>query len=190
MSKTRDASVGCILIEDPLSGESALSGLSLPPEIQAFPFAWRAEERSFPVLQTLLQQVRGEYGSACILARGAGCMAALALAEQLPVERLALVEPVPARRQARRIALFAMSNLALCVSDALIVARNPGRMARRIARGIGFHGRAALLLAGKSGDNLYTNREKIEKDALIGFLRDGVFPKELAQNPEMCIIYG
>lgn len=195
MDETRSNPVGCILIDDPMSGERLLSGLSLPPRVRAFPCEWRAESEFMPALQTLLQRVRKEFCGAAILAFGAGCMAALALAEQLPVERLALVEPASCQRRmgvpARRVAGFAMRNLALCVSDALVTASPPARLAQRIARGIGVHGRSALLYSpGESGPELYINREKFANDAVTGFLLDGVFPKELAQNPEMCIIYG
>ncbi|MBR1820502.1 MAG: hypothetical protein IJ769_02645, partial [Clostridia bacterium] len=83
--------VGCLMIDDPLSGENLLSGLSLDSSVRVYPFRPRVGERLWDRLQSLLQRARSECGAVAILARGAGCGAALALAEQLPVDRLALV---------------------------------------------------------------------------------------------------
>lgn len=188
MSKTRNRPVGCILIDEPTSGENLLSGLSFPDGIAPHAFHRPAGERPLPALQTLLQRVRREYGAACVLARGTGCMAALALAEQLPVERLALVEPAcePAWAliRARRFTGFAMRNLALCVSDALILEAGDGRVARRIAKGLRSSERVALMPV-KTGAKFYTNCENDAQRALFAFLLGEELPKNLAQNSEM-----
>ena len=191
--------VGLILIDAPVPGESPLSGLSLPSGIVAHPFEWRAGEPPLPALQSLLQRVRRAFGGASILARGAGCMAALALSEQLPVERLALMEPdlrvdasLPLRlaRDLRRLSAFAMRNLTLCVSDALILERKTTRLGRRIARGVACSGRAAhVAFPDKSGPELYTICENTFSEAIFAHLRGKELPKNLAENPELCIIY-
>lgn len=191
--------VGCLVIDDPMSGENWLSGLSLPEGLCPYPYSWRAGEGLFESLQTLLQRARAECGAACVLARGAGCAAALALAEQLPVERLVLVHPSLRRlrapksfaRACNRIAYFAAQNLSLCVCDALIVARKEERGARQIARALKANCRVCRLeLPGDSGPELYTICENGLNRAITDFLRGEDFPKDLAQNPEMCIIYG
>ncbi len=190
MNETRNRTVGCILIDEPTSGENCLSGLSFPPGVAPHAFHWQAGERPLPALQTLLQRVRREYGTACVLAWGAGCMAALALAEQLPVERLALVqpacEPVGTLFRPRRFTGFAMHNLALCVSDVLILEAGGGRVTRRIARGLRSSGWVALMpMPGKTGPDLYTNCENEVQRALLAFLLGEELPKNLAENCEM-----
>ncbi len=191
--------VGCVAIDDPMSGENRLSGLSCAPCLVAYPFDWRAGERAFEELQTLLQRARSTCGAAAILARGLGCMAALALAEQLPVDRLALVAPLQERMRGRkplartfnRIALFARQNLSLCVSDVLIVEAAGSRAGRKlVSLGLGAHSRVSMLeMAAETGPELYTICENTLKTAITDFLRDGELPKDLAQNREMCIIY-
>ncbi len=117
-------------------------------------------------------------------------MAALALAEQLPVERLALVqpacEPVGTLFRPRRFTGFAMHNLALCVSDVLILEAGGGRVTRRIARGLRSSGWVALMpMPGKTGPDLYTNCENEVQRALLAFLLGEELPKNLAENCEM-----
>ena len=199
MSENKTASVGCLMIDDPMSGENWLSGLSLPATLRPYPFSWRAGEGLLGSLQTLLQRARGECGAAVLLARGAGCAAALALAEQLPVERLALVDPAFRRLRApkalarpfNRMSYFAAQNLSLCVSDALIVAGEDSRDARRIARALSAQCRVChLQIPGEGGPEMYTICENGLINAITDFLRGEDYPKDLAQNREMCIIYG
>ena len=184
----------------------------MPPELAARPFAWAAGERLLGGLQAQLQLAREGFRYSGILARGAGCGAALALAEQLPVDRLALIEPPEAlhtfprpgprapgdpalskrRRQVRRLNAFARRNLSLCVADVLVAEKPDAAFARRLWEGgLRDHSRVVrLAIPGEIGRVLYTNCENMAKRAIIDFLRAGVLPKELAQNPEMCIIYG
>lgn len=190
--------VGCLIIDDPMSGENWLSGLSLPAGLRAYPFAWRTGEGLLSSLQTLLQRARSECGTASILARGAGCAAALALAEQLPVERLALIEPTfrpcapkVLAKPLGRIARYAARNLSLCVSDALIASREDQREAMRIARALSANCRVCRLdIPGETVPEMETICENWLKRAITDFLRGEELPKDLAQNPEMCIIYG
>lgn len=199
MPENGATAVGCLVIDDPMSGENWLSGLSLPAGLRAYPFDWGAGEGPLAALQTLLQRARSECGAASILARGAGCAAALALAEQLPVERLALVSPrfmslrapKALARPFNRISLFAAQNLSLCVSDALIASRKRDRDARRIARALSANCRVLRLdIPGESTPKMETICENRLKRAITDFLRGEELPKDLAQNPEMCIIYG
>ena len=195
----RENAVGCLIIDDFRSGGDGLSGLCFAAGLRPYPFDWDGEERPLPALQGLLQQARRECGAAAILARGRGCGAALALAEQLPVERLALIEPERALRGglARRAPLerlnaFARRNLSLCVSDALVIEHEDSRGCKRLRDG-GFcaHARLARLTYGGERDKeLYTICENTTKTAVTHFLRAGECPKELAENPEMCIIDG
>ena len=47
-----------------------------------------------------------------------------------------------------------------------------------------------LLLDGECAKDLYTIREFAVKEAISCFLHTGEVPKPLAENSEMCIIYG
>ena len=144
-------------------------------------------------LMVELQSARSGSDILGIVARGTGCAAALALAEQLPVDRLVLYAPrvtipVNGDRQARRMAAYARRNLSLCVADTLIIEHD--RTSPRLS-GWNSHCRVTrLALSGKGGDELYTIREIASKSAVSCFLRTGELPKKLAQNPEMCIIDG
>lgn len=187
------------MIDEPGSGGERLSGLCCAAGLTGYPFDWNGTKRPFEALQDLLQQARGPSGTACVLARGRGCGAALALAEQLPVERLALIEPeaslIPRLRlldPVERLNAFARRNLSLCVSDALVTERARERGAMRLREG-GFCAHARLLrlaCEGKSDKELYTICENTLKTAITHFLRAGDLPKNLAENAEMCIIDG
>ena len=180
--------VGCLLIDDPTSGENRLSGLSALDGIAPGPLTGRRGRRPLPALQTPLQRVRREYGAAACWPVGTGCVAALALAEQLPVERLALIEArrrEPAPRHRPNGALCPR-NLSLCVSDALIV--------EAATRGAGADRAGACQASGRlclrDRANCIQFVKMTLKTAIFAFLRTGELPKSLAENPEMCIIYG
>ena len=201
------AGTGCLCIGEITSGTSDPSGcfpfMELPG-IEALPFRCPEGAELWDALRIALQELRSRRAVACILARGTGCAAALALAEQLPVDRLVLMEPImnlsgrdmpwhpsDARlRQARKLAGFARRNLSLCVSDTLIVESDLHTDASRLG-GLSAHCRVCRLkIGGKRGNKLYTIREIDVKQAISCFLRAGELPKPLAENPEMCIIYG
>lgn len=145
------------------------------------------------------------------MAAGTGCAPALALACQLPVEKLVLIDPAaPVRlslrsrghagaearrrdRALRRLAAFARRNLPLCVSDVLIVGHGVenGEDALRRAYGNPVNCRVRrLVVPGESDKDLYTIREFAVKAAISRFLHPIESSKPLAENPEMCIIYG
>ena len=201
--------IGCVLIDDCLSGTSRLSGLSSFLEskgISLHALDWSAAWDLLSALQMALQVARSAAGNASAVAWGTGCCAALALAEQLPVERLVLIDPKSPRsalrgrsvdalsRQMVRLERFAERNLPLCVSDVLVVrpqqskkprARSPLDRARRP------HGRlVSVEIPGADAKNLYTNCENALANGIYTFLKGGVFPKSLAEKSEMCIIDG
>lgn len=196
MRETRTGNkLGCLYIDEIASGARAASGPSLFMALDGE--ARRLEDvgpNLWERLQFALQAVRGRCDICGVVARGTGCAAALALSEQLPVDRLVLWTPrlsIPRGvgfGQARRLAAYARRNLALCVSDTMIVDedRPGGQLAGwsaccRVGR---------LRLPGGTEDKLYTIREIASKTAVLRFLHTGELPKTLAQNPEMCIIDG
>ena len=161
-------------------------------------------------LQVAYQSLRRGCDACGIMARDLGCAGALAIAEQLPVDRLVLIEPslsvgrrgarragddpflAPMWREMRRLAAFARRNLPLCVSDVLIVEGGNRPVGRwdPIDRLPGHARVVRLRLCGKTGDDLYTIREIAVKAAISRFLKPIESSKPLAENPEMCIIYG
>lgn len=220
MTEARRGGVGCLVIDNLRPGENALSGLLSACGARPFAYVWRSGAPLMEELRALLHRARVECGAASILARGTGCGAALALAEQLPVERLALIEPAealtprpflralntgatrvaetPCKREAadgwqlRRVCAFARRNLSLCVSDALVIEGERSDGWHRLeAGGLSAHSRLVrLAIPAESGEILYTNCENALKRAIIAFLCAGDLPKDLAENREMCIIYG
>ena len=199
MQNKEDMAVGCLMIDDPGLGENALSEL-FSEEIEAYAFDWKARESPLPALQDLLQAARRDCGEAAILARGLGCGAALALAEQLPVERLALIDPAPALtfqwigsqklNPVWRLNAYARRNLSLCVAEALVVEDEAARGFRRLSEGAPQARLNRLALRGETGEKMYTFCENHLKKAITHFLRGKEWRKELAENEEMCIIYG
>ena len=163
-------------------------------------------------LQSALQGLDAGRDGRAIMAVGEGCAAALALGSQLPVARIVLMDPMaPVRgrwrrghrpypgeaegvlRTLRRLAGFARRNLPLCVSDLLVVEHGRGAGCRGGMRAYGAPVNcrtARLLLDGECAKDLYTIREFAVKEAISRFLHTGEAPKPLAENSEMCIIYG
>ena len=201
--------VGCVLIDDYLSGTSRLSGLSSfleSREVSLYAPDWQAAGDLLSALQTALQAARAAVGGVSAIAWGTGCWAALALAEQLPVERLVLIDPKTVRRDAGsradgvlfrqmvRLERFAERNLPLCVSDMLVIRPRQPAVARSkplLCGGNRPHGR---LLAVETGDFDAHKLLEIDdiklKNGIYSFLSGGDFPKSLAEKSEMCIIDG
>lgn len=191
-----ESALGCLYIDELVPGRSDSSGPSVFIEADG-----EAREIEAPVrgelwgrLQNALQAVRARCDVCAILARGTGCAAALALAEQLPVDRLVLYEPclsVPRgtgalSRQARRIAAYARRNVSLCVADTLVIGGMPSCL-----KGWSAHCRVNCLPhTGESGNKLYTIREIASKMEISRFLHDGELPKTLDFPDGMCIIDG
>lgn len=186
--------VGCLCIGELTVGKSGFSGpfpFQRLEGVALFPFTPGAGD-VWEELQAALQAVRAQYGGACILAAGAGCAAGLALSAQLPVDRLALVWPRRPMGSLRRMERFARRNLPLCVCDILAVEREgEDGLGAMHAMSLGRHSRLIRLsICGESGLNLFANCKNELDMVLSCFLRTGELPKSLAENREMCIIYG
>ena len=206
MNSTRaEAAAGCLYIDSITSGASNASGLSLftgLPGLETRPFHRTKGMGLWEGLQTALWEVREACrGAVAVAAWDTGCAAAIALAEQLPVDRLVLVEPRLTLHasgrgqhwgedmpygQARRIMAFARRNLPMCVSEVMVIGSAAFPPVGWPLRG-GFR---QLYIEGDIGEDLCTIRENTVKQAISCFLHTGELPKPLAENSEMCIIYG
>ena len=121
--------VGCLIIDSEMSGEGTLSGLSsflIGNGVAADAYACVEPRRLHAELQQVYQRLRGRSERACIAAAGDGCFGALALAGQLPVDRLVLMtgepwRPSPERllRAFRRLCGYARRGAAFCVCEVL-----------------------------------------------------------------------
>ena len=214
MDRMRET-VGCLFIGDIASDGSGQEGGAWArdvPGVDVRVFHCVQPRGLWSALQGALYEVRRERGEAAIMAVGTGCAGALALACQLPVEKLVLIDPsLPGRaaltgtggvdcararqtqRTARRLAAFARRNLPLCVSDILTVEcrrDDDGGIPRRLFGNPVNCRVSRLLLRGGSAKELYTIREFEVKEAISRFLHPTEAPKPLAENSEMCIIYG
>ena len=104
-------------------------------------------EKCLPRAQAALWELRKRCGWVCVAAERGGAGVALALAEQLPVDRVALLggtpfAPLPEggsrarRREMRRMDAFARRNLALLVAELMLV-DVPADEVRRLECGLG-----------------------------------------------------
>lgn len=188
---------GCLLIDDPLYPIGALEDMSRMLRgrgVRTEVFEWDGAGHLHLSLQNAYQRIRRDGAISGIVGLGAGCDCALALSCQLPADRIVLVEPMEwsaageRARQLKRIRAFARQNAAFCVCDALVI---PGphtapALLRRLRRDLV----SARLTMLKPAEDLWSNRKEVLNLGIFHFLRDGVMPKSLAENPEMCIIYG
>ena len=188
--------MGCLLIGDLLFEPEALADWA------AYLSGQGARTEAFvpgakdlhTALQRAYQRVRRDGAVSCVMAAGTGCDCALALATQLPVDRLALINPLEWQgrgglaRPLGRIRRYARRGAALCVSDVLIIPglHTPGDLPERWQREL-CNSRVEIL---RVGEDMWINRKEVLKLGVFRFLCDGVHPKSLAQNSEMCIIYG
>jgi len=208
--------VGCLYVDGSLFDRYVRDGsefVSDIPGVEVYPFHCANIRVLWDRLQSALHDIRVEWGAAAAIAVGTGCAPALALACQLPVEKLVLIDPSAPARPSRltrgkgnaapddgqriralwRLSAFARRNLPLCVSDMLIVGHGAegGEAALRRAYGNPVNCRVNRLdVRGKSDKDLYTIREIAVKAAISRFLNPFELSKPLAENPEMCIIYG
>ena len=104
-------------------------------------------EKCLPHAQAALWELRQRCGWVCVAAERGCAGVALSLAEQLPVDRVALIggtpfSPLPEggtaarRRELKRLDAFARRNLALLVAEMLLV-DVPADEVRRLACGLG-----------------------------------------------------
>ena len=187
--------LGCLLIDDPLYGGGGLDDLHdllVRQGLRTERFTRDRESPLYPALQRAYQRVRRDDDLNAIIAMGTGCDCALALSCQLPVDRLVLLEPMDwhcdAAREMKRIRAFARRNAAFCVADVLILPgphTEAGHL-KRLARGL----TGSRVTALRPAEELWTNRKEVLNLGIIHFLQRGAAPKSLAENHEMCIIYG
>jgi len=126
---------GILLLADPIRGGSRFSQM----HIEGTGLVFDESEPCFAQAQRALQKMRREYSWVCAAASGAAVSIALALAAQLPVDRLALWKddtPALRPRQLVRLDAFARRNLSLIVSEILLVDADD-HDARRLCRGLG-----------------------------------------------------
>ena len=116
-------------------------------------------ESCLPCAQAALWELKQRCGWVCVVAERGCAGVALSLAEQLPVERVALMGGTPfsalpeggtaaRRRELRRMDAFARRNLALLVAELLLVDVEENEM-RRLTCGLG---RNVVLRAQASAD--------------------------------------
>ena len=188
--------LGCLLIGDLVFEPDALAGW------QAFLSERGAAVESFRPgtgdvhlsLQRAYQRVRREDGISAILAAGSGCDLAVALAGQLPVDRLALLNPLEWQGRGGlsgsldRIRRYAWRGADFCVADILLLPglHTPPELPERWRREL----RNSRVHLWEPAEELWTNRKEVLKLTVLQFLLGGKPPKSLAENAEMCIIYG
>ena len=203
--------VGCLYIGDIAAGVpdgASCDWSSGVQDVEMHVFQDTQARGLWERLQSALQASRAGSRVCAVTAVGTGCAAALALACQLPVERVVLIDPVPPartphglsrpeagpevdclRKTLRRLATFARRNLALCVSDILLVGEGESGLVRAFGDPVNCRV-SRLPFPGKTAKELYTVCEFAVKEAISGFLHTAEGPKPLAENSEMCIIYG
>lgn len=189
--------IGCLLIDEGFIGGGALEPLRsalAESGVRAERFAPDGPGDLHLQLQRSYQRIRRDGAISAAVGYGVGCDCALALAGQLPADRLVLLEPLQwvgageLGRQLRRIRRYALRGAAFCVAPVLIVPgpRTPEGALRGLRRALS-GGMATV--AGVPLDCLSARKDRFNS-AILHFLRHGVLPKSLAENPEMCIIYG
>jgi len=110
---------GILYLQSPLkkTGENTII-----PQNQGLVFT--ENEPLLSQAQAALQRGRQEHGWLCVCAQGHAAHVALALAAQLPVDRLALLSPVQAasgmNRELLRLRGYARRNLALITAEILL----------------------------------------------------------------------
>lgn len=177
--------VGCLLIGDTkrmraLREQLAACGVPTVSAVQGGDLLGAAQEGLCAARQP---------GGACVAAEGELWAAALALAAQLSVERVALIAPTDRsenpkddwERQIVRLKGYACRNLFFCVSEVLVLegesdvrsAKRIDLLCRRLCNAR-VH-RVSLL------DQRWTNCEHSPMEAAARFLRDGDFRISLAK---------
>lgn len=122
MDRTR----GILFLADPLKTDSALQRQNQITNSMTLIFDENG--RYLSLAQTALWRLRQRCGWICVAAEGDAACIAVALAAQLPVERLALVEGslfLPRRRdmprELTRLQAYARRNLSLVISEILLI---------------------------------------------------------------------
>ena len=129
---------GILFLSDGLGGSGSLPGKA---DTNAITLVFNENERYLYQAQQALWELRKSCSWICISARGDGALVALALAAQLPVDRLALSDfsVFSSRRlpaELARLRSYVRRNLALVVSQLLLSGVEMGEV-RRLARCLG-----------------------------------------------------
>lgn len=196
---------GCLMIEDFSSERGRVSGLYdylNAQGVQTEIFDWNGEGCVHTRLQNAFYSVRKNCERTGIVAVDGGIDGAIALSAQLPVEGMVLIctgedvaraEGGDMRRQFRRLSRFARRNMTFCVSDVLLISEKTGTgqdRADRIAKMLVNCASIGRLLHAKNNDKIWTDYEWAMNNQIYRFLFGEEFTKSLAENSEMCIIYG
>ena len=177
--------IGCLILTDGAHMEEArdlASTLSATVEVSR----WRGD---YGEAQSAFQRCCGACREKALACFGEAVLPALALAIQLELDRMAVVDARLSGNSNRRLARFVRANLALCGGEIFWLGSGdiPAlRLERRLHR----QGGIALTLRGEGEAPAWTKCEFSVKNAICGFMRSGVHSKLLAENSEMCIIYG
>lgn len=145
---------GVLLLTDPLHAAGVASEGRMERRMRSacdagrglLPVEFAEGERCLPQAQAALWEIRRRCSWVCVAAARGSAGVALALASQLPVDRLALIggtpfSPLPEggsparRRDLRRLDAFARRNLSLVVAEILLVGV-PEAEARRLMCGL------------------------------------------------------
>ncbi|MGN0184904.1 MAG: hypothetical protein ACI4AL_07275 [Aristaeellaceae bacterium] len=148
-----DQSRGVLFLSDPLRAD--LRGRNIERMLRSaddvgrrlLSVAFPEVEKCLPHAQAALWELRRRCSWVCVAAERGCAGVAMALAEQLPVDRVVLIggtpfSPLPEggtaarRREMRRMDAFARRNLALLVAELLLV-DVPEEEMRRLACGLG-----------------------------------------------------
>lgn len=122
-----DQSRGILFLADPLSAQSAAQRKS--EYTNSMTLIFDENGRYLSHAQTALWRMRQRFGWVCVAAEGEAACIAVALAAQLPVDRLALTDSMlfmprqrGTNRELSRLRAYARRNLSLVVSEILLFA--------------------------------------------------------------------
>lgn len=172
--------IGCLLIGETVR-MNALGERLNANGVETF-FAQHSRDLLSSVQEGLYRARRP--GGVCIAAEGEMWAAALALAAQLSVERVVLIEPTDRFRMPRndrerqivRLKSFVRRNLFFCVSDILMLEKDVEQMNALCRRMYN-----ARVWRAKLSDERWTNCEHLHIDAAARFLTSGEFAFSLAK---------
>lgn len=196
---------GCLIIDDFSSERGRISGLYdylWAHGVQTEMFEWSGDGCIHTRLQNAFYSVRKNCERTGIIAVDGGIDGAIALSVQLPVEGMVLIctgadavrpENEDMRRQFRRMSRFARQNMTFCVSDVLLISENIGAGQDRadiIAKRLVNCASIGRLFYTKNDHKIWTDYEWKMNNQIYRFLYGEEFTKSLAENSEMCIIYG
>lgn len=177
----------CLILAGDADGTAGEVIGALKPRLSVTACRARDEYEGLECLRSACKHSAGDIHA--VVAFGAMCRAALALAILRSVRRVVLVGGGDAHpllgRGRDRLGRFVRGNLALCTADVLCVdpARGDVRALRRRMGG------SCLVLCGEGRADGWPECEFSVKNAICAFLLTRDPGKSLAESHEMCIIY-